>query len=318
MLILAVDDETLMLNMLVETLKNVFSDERYVVMGFDDGKEALEYVSSSEESLPYAFLDIRLRGMLGIELAKEIKEIRSETRIIFCSAYTEYALDAFSVHAVGYLLKPITKAKIQETLDQIDMMLNRDPEPERQKLVVQTFGHFEAFFNDKPLPWERAKAKELLNAETGRDGGCAGSRQKQNFDQCQKDQVRLVRLSGWRQFSHQRLPGGIYEQLQLGRVYQCFALCRDLSEGRSLRSNRNRQKRRPPQTRFIVRVAGVLFNQVITVSLRALCRTRPSSRLESGWWCARRTSYRTWSRCDGLQEAYSQNRHGLCQGPRRP
>lgn len=133
-----------------------------VVMGFDDGKQALEYVSSSEESLPYAFLDIRLRGMLGIELAKEIKEIRSETRIIFCSAYTEYALDAFSVHAVGYLLKPITKAKIQETLDQIDMMLNRDPEPERQKLVVQTFGHFEAFFNDKPLPWERAKAKELL------------------------------------------------------------------------------------------------------------------------------------------------------------
>lgn len=213
MLILAVDDETLMLNMLVETLKNVFSDERYVVMGFDDGKEALEYVSSSEESLPYAFLDIRLRGMLGIELAKEIKEIRSETRIIFCSAYTEYALDAFSVHAVGYLLKPITKAKIQETLDQIDMMLNRDPEPERQKLVVQTFGHFEAFFNDKPLPWERA-AKcpndhlfSSENAETGRDGGCAGSRQKQNFDQCQKDQVRLVRLSGWRQFSHQRLPG---------------------------------------------------------------------------------------------------------------
>ena len=125
MLILAVDDETLMLNMLVETLKNVFSDERYVVMGFDDGKQALEYVSSSEESLPYAFLDIRLRGMLGIELAKEVKEIRSETRIIFCSAYTEYALDAFSVHAVGYLLKPITKAKIQETLDQIDMMLTR-------------------------------------------------------------------------------------------------------------------------------------------------------------------------------------------------
>ena len=75
MLILAVDDETLMLNMLVETLKNVFSDERYVVMGFDDGKEALEYVSSSEESLPYAFLDIRLRGMLGIELAKETCEI---------------------------------------------------------------------------------------------------------------------------------------------------------------------------------------------------------------------------------------------------
>lgn len=315
MLILAVDDETLMLNMLVETLKNVFSDERYVVMGFDDGKEALEYVSSSEESLPYAFLDIRLRGMLGIELAKEIKEIRSETRIIFCSAYTEYALDAFSVHAVGYLLKPITKAKIQETLDQIDMMLNRDPEPERQKLVVQTFGHFEAFFNDKPLPWERAKAKELLAFLVDQRGASATNAE--------------IALTLWEDDSKVRSVQTIISSLRktlrrvgmgdvLVRARKCFALCGDLSEGRSLRSNRNRQKRRPPQTRFIVRVAGVLFNQVITMSLRALCRTRPSSRLESGWWCARRTSYRTWSRCDGLREAYSQSRHGLCRGPRRP
>lgn len=274
MLILAVDDETLMLNMLVETLKNVFSDERYVVMGFDDGKEALEYVSSSEESLPYAFLDIRLRGMLGIELAKEIKEIRSETRIIFCSAYTEYALDAFSVHAVGYLLKPITKAKIQETLDQIDMMLNRDPEPERQKLVVQTFGHFEAFFNDKPLPWERAKAKELLAFLVDQRGASATNaeialtlweddskvRSVQTIISSLRKTLRrvgmgdvLVRARNRTSINVKKIKcdlydylagdslainvyqGGIYEQLQLGRVYQCFALCGDLSEGRSLR-----------------------------------------------------------------------------------
>lgn len=162
MLILAVDDESLMLSALVDTLNHVFSDDRYSVVGFDDVQEALEYVETCEESLPYAFLDIRLRGILGIELAKEIKEIRPETRIIFCSAYTEYALDAFSVHAIGYLLKPITEEKVRETLYQIDMMMNKDPEPERQKLVIQTFGHFEAFFNNKPLPWERAKAKELL------------------------------------------------------------------------------------------------------------------------------------------------------------
>lgn len=162
MLILAVDDESLMLSALVDTLNHVFSDDRYSVVGFDDAQEALEYVETCEESLPYAFLDIRLRGILGIELAKEIKEIRPETRIIFCSAYTEYALDAFSVHAIGYLLKPITEEKVRETLYQIDMMMNKDPEPERQKLVIQTFGHFEAFFNNKPLPWERAKAKELL------------------------------------------------------------------------------------------------------------------------------------------------------------
>lgn len=67
--------------------------------------------------------------------------------------------------AVSPLIPPyptFLKYPVSPHLDQIDMMLNRDPEPERQKLVVQTFGHFEAFFNDKPLPWERAKAKELL------------------------------------------------------------------------------------------------------------------------------------------------------------
>lgn len=162
MLILAVDDETLMLNALTDTLKQVFPDDDYTILGFEDAEEALNFVENYEGRFPYAFLDIRLRGMLGIELAKEIKEARPETRIIFCSAYTEYAMDAFSVHAIGYLLKPITEEKVREALRQIDMMMSQEPEPERNKLVVQTFGHFEAFCDSRPLPWERAKAKELL------------------------------------------------------------------------------------------------------------------------------------------------------------
>ena len=101
MLILAVDDETLTLNNLMDTLKQVFPDESHEIVGFEDTEEALNFVQTYDGSFLYAFLDIQLRGMLGIELAKEIKEIRPETRIIFCSAYTEYAMDAFSVHAIG-------------------------------------------------------------------------------------------------------------------------------------------------------------------------------------------------------------------------
>lgn len=162
MLILAVDDETLMLKALMDVLKQVFPDEAYHIVGFEDTEEVLNFLQTYEGSFPYAFLDIRLRGMLGIELAKEIKEIHPETRIIFCSAYTEYAMDAFSVHAIGYLLKPITEEKVRQSLRQIDMMLSKEPEPERNKLLVQTFGHFEAFCDGRPLPWERSKAKELL------------------------------------------------------------------------------------------------------------------------------------------------------------
>lgn len=162
MLILAVDDETLTLNNLMDTLKQVFPDESHEIVGFEDTEEALNFVQTYDGSFLYAFLDIQLRGMLGIELAKEIKEIRPETRIIFCAAYTEYAMDAFSVHAIGYLLKPITEEKVREALRQIDMVMSKEPEPERNKLVIQTFGHFEAFCDGRPLPWERAKAKELL------------------------------------------------------------------------------------------------------------------------------------------------------------
>ncbi len=162
MLILAVDDEHLMLNVLVDTLKKVFPDEEDMICGFENAREALDFVKGYEGSFPYAFLDIRLGEMLGIELAKEIKEVRPETRIIFCTAYPEYAMDAFSVHAVGYLLKPITEEQVRQTLRQIDLMMSKDPKPERNKLVIQTFGHFEAFCDGRPLPWERAKAKELL------------------------------------------------------------------------------------------------------------------------------------------------------------
>lgn len=56
MLILAVDDETLMLNMLVETLKNVFSDERYVVMGFDDGKPSTGVCKQQRRKSPLCLL----------------------------------------------------------------------------------------------------------------------------------------------------------------------------------------------------------------------------------------------------------------------
>ena len=52
------------------------------------------------------------------------KKYTPKTKIIFCTAYSDYALDAYNVNAVGYLLKPITEKQIREKLKQFDEVLS--------------------------------------------------------------------------------------------------------------------------------------------------------------------------------------------------
>ena len=85
--IIAVDDERLAL----------------VVCSFRDPVKALEHLR--DHSCDVAFLDIKMRGMTGLELARRVKELRSGTNIVFVTGYSEFALDAFHLYASGYLLK---------------------------------------------------------------------------------------------------------------------------------------------------------------------------------------------------------------------
>ena len=159
--ILAVDDESLLLWQLTEELSKVFSKED--IHGFDEADDALDYVRKSTDEgkpLDFAFLDIKLRGANGIEVAKEIKDIYPETKIVFCTAFSEYAMDAFGVYAMGYLLKPVTADMIRSVLEHMNIKWE-DKEPDKQ-IRVQTFGNFEVFVNGRQLFFEREKAKELF------------------------------------------------------------------------------------------------------------------------------------------------------------
>ena len=140
--ILAVDDEPLMLWQLTENLKRIFEKPEYRVSGFDEVDDVMEWLDAQEKgSIAYAFLDIKLRGMSGIELAKDIRERSPETKVIFCTAYSDYAMEAFSVHAVGYLLKPVSEGDIRDVLRQLDKLQATEvyvhaPEPEEMGLAV--------------------------------------------------------------------------------------------------------------------------------------------------------------------------------------
>lgn len=106
MTILAIDDEPVMLAHLETELRKVFPKADIVT--FDECDEVLAFLETPQSrSLHYAFMDIKLRGMLGIELAKRIKDQCPQTRILFCTSYSYYALEAYQLHALGYLMKPV-------------------------------------------------------------------------------------------------------------------------------------------------------------------------------------------------------------------
>lgn len=161
--ILALDDEELMLWALTDSLEKVF-DENDIIKGFEESEDAIGYVKSlGNKPLDYAFLDIRLRGGNGIDVAKEIKKIKPKTKILFCTAYSDRAIDAFGVNAVGYLLKPITPEKIRNSLEQLSLMFSNIGDiPTEKKVEIKTFGNFDVFVDKKPIHWKRLKAKELL------------------------------------------------------------------------------------------------------------------------------------------------------------
>lgn len=159
--ILAVDDEPIMLWSLKSSLEKVFSGSDDTVNNFDEIDDAMDYIDSlGDERLDYAFLDTKLRGIDGINFAALIKEKKPMVRIVFCTAYSDKALDAFNVNAIGYLLKPITEEKIRNLLKQIDYMF-KDSE-KRAHIEVKTFGNFEVFVDGKTVIWHRQKAKELF------------------------------------------------------------------------------------------------------------------------------------------------------------
>lgn len=178
MYVLAVDDERIMLKELTIELGQVFPNAD--IQGFQDPMEAEQWASDLAQegkSLDYAFLDIRMRGMSGIELARRLKKLHPGTVLIFCTAYTEYAFDAVGMYAKGYLMKPISAENIVRTLDEMVYDWRKSLDVQNQSFWIKTFGNFEVFVDGKPLVFEREKAKEMLALLVDRAGATVTTEQ---------------------------------------------------------------------------------------------------------------------------------------------
>lgn len=124
---------------------------------FDDGLEALEFARNY--MVDAAFLDINMPKMDGIALAKALQCIQPEISIVFLTAHTSYALQAFEVDAVDYILKPYTAEQIERSIGKIK---TKHVMPYERSVYFQTMPRFEVFVNGELLPISKRKVKEYL------------------------------------------------------------------------------------------------------------------------------------------------------------
>ncbi len=113
---LIAEDEEILRNALVSLLREAWP-ELSIVATCEDGGSALEAIA--EQRPDVAFLDIRMPGLTGLEVASATLEASPATQVVFVTAYDQYAIEAFDSGAVDYLLKPVTRERLAATVQRL-------------------------------------------------------------------------------------------------------------------------------------------------------------------------------------------------------
>ncbi|WP_227767559.1 LytR/AlgR family response regulator transcription factor [Zhaonella formicivorans] len=125
----------------------------------DNGQEAVELIKELQPDV--VFLDIHLQDMNGFSVAQQILEGPKMPLIVFATAYDEYAVKAFEVNAVDYLLKPFTIERVKKTVERVDSVLKAGTgKPGKEKFtlnlekMLQELNFRKSKINTKLTVWE--------------------------------------------------------------------------------------------------------------------------------------------------------------------
>jgi len=103
---------------LVRLEKLIKSTSNIQVVGkFTDPFKARSFVVN--EGIDMVFLETQLPGLNGIVLAKYLKDLNEDIEIVFTTNVKEYAIDAFNIDALDYIIKPVKKTRLRKTLERI-------------------------------------------------------------------------------------------------------------------------------------------------------------------------------------------------------
>lgn len=125
---------------------------------FTEPADALAYLEENETDA--AFLDIEMPGMDGIELATRMLDLQPGISIVFVTAYNQYAVEAFRLNALDYLLKPVSAERLRETIGRLE---KQPVIPQAFKsLSVRSFGNFSVAAGETEVKFRTEKAAELM------------------------------------------------------------------------------------------------------------------------------------------------------------
>ena len=125
-----VDDEELARNELAFLLEQVGGIE--VVGRAGNGVSAIKLIEELSPDL--VLLDIQIPGLTGFEVARQLVEQKVESRIVFVTAFDQYAVEAFEVNAVDYLLKPVEPARLEQTIQRVRRWMAMDHKPQQSQV----------------------------------------------------------------------------------------------------------------------------------------------------------------------------------------
>lgn len=153
------EDEALLRNALVELL-HVSWPQLRILAECEDGASALEAIAEHKPDV--AFLDIRMPGLTGMDVAAAAAETSPRTQIVFATAYDQYAIDAFERGAVDYLLKPVTAERLAHTIRRLQTRTGNNEAAALAALLARLgAAPPQANANVPPLTW--------LTASNGRE-----------------------------------------------------------------------------------------------------------------------------------------------------
>lgn len=109
-----------------------------------------------------AFVDIEMPVMDGISLAKKLNHINHDIIIVFVTSWNQYAVQAFDVNALDYILKPINIARFQKMVEKVKNEITILRGRKEKSLSISCFGKLVVLIDNLPVKWERAKAEELF------------------------------------------------------------------------------------------------------------------------------------------------------------
>lgn len=112
MRVILVDDEKSMLLIMKKMIDKI--PETEIIGAFQSSCEAFRFIK--ENRVDIAFIDIKMPQEGGLDLARRIMWEFETIDIVFLTAYKEYALDAFDVHAMDYIVKPVSQERLEHTI----------------------------------------------------------------------------------------------------------------------------------------------------------------------------------------------------------